>query len=673
MAVYDPFRPNVVVFGDSNSYVFGPALRAWLERELGFARDQVVVKYRSSSAPSHWLATDDPSHLSRLGQLWTLRGRFTHGPSVADALSDRTRLVVIGLGGNASSYTRLQRSVPALLRQVEAAAPRAAIVWRGPPPATRTKGGRWATARQRQVRFEKSVWLQKALEELGFVSLASRRLPKVNSPTRLFVDLMALHGRGPYASVAIGSDEALRRDRALFEKAGGRGDDLRVGPWNSYTAARDGLNTHVPRGAAKHLVDEVLPVARLFARAHLLGDDPTPERAAELYEVVDARALIRSGPPNFRWLRPQKFDKGARVLVTERNGDHVFARERDGDLSGWTLASNLERYEAPGVTAEPDERTEHTAPETPRPAWTVVDSKALVRSGPPSYRSTGEVIKRWSKVTLTETRDGYGLALDTEGTKIGWTALSNLANYHKDNPALRDAAMAPATELELGPSASRGARAIAGVFNRMGGLMQAVASGLGFDVEAALAVWMVESAGRSHQPGQAIIRFENHLLWRRWGQSNASTYDRHFRHGGRRGVSGKSWQKHQYRPSGEGRFASLHGKQAREYEALELASRLAGRSTALQCISIGGPQILVSNFRILGYATPREMYDAFQAEERAHVLGFFDFCEGLRRDGRLIRYLRQRDWSAFGRRYNGSASYGPKIAKQYRLARQLLA
>lgn len=44
---------------------------------------------------------------------------------------------------------------------------------------------------------------------------------------------------------------------------------------------------------------------------------------------------------------------------------------------------------------------------------------------------------------------------------------------------------------------------------------------------AVLAVWRVESGGRTHVPGKAIIRFENDLLFRLWGQENPAPYDNH--------------------------------------------------------------------------------------------------------------------------------------------------
>jgi len=247
----------------------------------------------------------------------------------------------------------------------------------------------------------------------------------------------------------------------------------------------------------------------------------------------------------------------------------------------------------------------------------------------------------------------------------------------KDQPNLRTVALAPAAPVAIDPGWSRTLKGIAQTYNRLGGLMQAVATQLGVDVKAVLAIWKVESGSAGHVPGQAIIRFENHLLYRRWGKSAGSVYDQYFRHGGHAGVSGQSWENHQYRETTSEPFRMLHtGKQEDEYRALRVATRIAGETHAIQCISIGGPQILVSNYSLLGYATPRAMYDAFQGDERYHVLGFFDFCRNQKAPaaGDLVKYLRARNWSEFARYYNGPGqvdTYGKSIGDAFAEARKL--
>jgi hypothetical protein len=128
------------------------------------------------------------------------------------------------------------------------------------------------------------------------------------------------------------------------------------------------------------------------------------------------------------------------------------------------------------------------------------------------------------------------------------------------------------------------------------------------------------------------------------------------------GVPGKPWQNHRFRASAAEPFRPFHGDQAREYAVLDFARDL-GVTPALLSISIGGPQILVSNYHRLGYDAPQEMYDAFERDERFHVLGFMDFCGAS-----LLGKLRAQDWVVFAAGYNGEANadaYGEKLHDTY--------
>jgi hypothetical protein len=187
----------------------------------------------------------------------------------------------------------------------------------------------------------------------------------------------------------------------------------------------------------------------------------------------------------------------------------------------------------------------------------------------------------------------------------------------------------------------------------------------------------VESGGKAHAPNQAIIRFENHKLYELWGKKSPTIYDQHFRHGGRNGHPGMVFENHQFRENTSEPFRNLHtGPQQDEYSVLSLATRLAGKEIAVQCISIGGPQILGSNYKHLGYASAAQMYDAWQASERAHVLGFFDFCRNYPapKAGDFIQYIKDKNWAQFTRYYNGTLqipTYTAWFTEAYNEALQL--
>ncbi|HIK17023.1 MAG TPA: DUF3380 domain-containing protein [Leptolyngbyaceae cyanobacterium M33_DOE_097] len=312
------------------------------------------------------------------------------------------------------------------------------------------------------------------------------------------------------------------------------------------------------------------------------------------------------------------------------------------------------------------------------PVHTVLDANARIRSGSPEWRSTGRRIPRHTRVRIQAVEGNYANVTGVDGTAYGWTARSNLGTFYKDSEVFAAMPLVPLLPLSIASEWSTLKRALVQTYNRLGGLMAAIATELGIELPAILAVWYVESAGRSHTPNQAIIRFENHLLYDKWGAENQTTYDQHFQHGSHNGIAGDRWENHKFREASTGSFQTSHGEQAREYQVLALASRLAGEEIALQCISIGGPQILIAGYRLLGYETPRDMYDAFQRDERPQVLGFFDFCQYKlghgRNRGALLRHLAALNWESFTRGYNGAgqvATYSRKLREAYAAVRDL--
>ncbi|MEP7358442.1 MAG: N-acetylmuramidase domain-containing protein, partial [Anaerolineales bacterium] len=78
-------------------------------------------------------------------------------------------------------------------------------------------------------------------------------------------------------------------------------------------------------------------------------------------------------------------------------------------------------------------------------------------------------------------------------------------------------------------------------------------------------------------------------------------------------------------------------------------------------ISMGGPQIVGFNYPTLGYESVGQMYDAFSADERSQIVGFFDFVQGPGTTSRRVLALQARDFTTFAALYNGpgqAAKYG---------------
>jgi N-acetylmuramidase len=221
--------------------------------------------------------------------------------------------------------------------------------------------------------------------------------------------------------------------------------------------------------------------------------------------------------------------------------------------------------------------------------------------------------------------------------------------FFKDDPALADAPLAPAKRFTRLPGAGTLPGRLARIHNRIGGLMQAFAQGAGIPVAASLAVWAVESGGLAFIPDRPVLRFEIHKFWIHWGEAHADVFDAHFQFGGRGGIEGKPWLKHRFRMAAVDDWAGFHGDQDAEYRVFAFAAALGGREAACLSASFGGPQILGSNFGIIGYQSAAALFDAFAQAERWQVCGFFDYC----RHHGLIGAITSQDWLAFARAYNG--------------------
>lgn len=223
---------------------------------------------------------------------------------------------------------------------------------------------------------------------------------------------------------------------------------------------------------------------------------------------------------------------------------------------------------------------------------------------------------------------------------------------------LQRATSLPVRPVKVQPGWTPQQQAIAATYNRLGGLFELLAERVGITAAAALAVFFVESSGIALRPGLAILRFETHHFWNSWGSRNCTAFDEHFEFGGHNGVPGREWQGHAFSLAAGGPFVPVHdGRQTTEYAALNLAMHLAGEEAAVRSVSLGGCQIMVSNFAMLGYSSASAMYHAFQTNENAHVLGFFDFCahQPAPHPGQLIQHLQHSDFSQFAIYYNGDS------------------
>ncbi|MCL4859213.1 MAG: DUF3380 domain-containing protein [Caldilineaceae bacterium] len=204
-------------------------------------------------------------------------------------------------------------------------------------------------------------------------------------------------------------------------------------------------------------------------------------------------------------------------------------------------------------------------------------------------------------------------------------------------------------------------RRMASMYNRYGQLLFHHAQTNNFATDILAGVMSVEAGGRAFDAGtdKAIIRFEAHVFWDRWGRlaANRAAFNQHFDFN----RTGDRTLNHRFRENPTDPWQNFHGNQQRERQALALATRLANAETANQCMSIGSGQVMGFNFARLGFATASDMVTSFDASERAQIEGMVNFF--LNTPG-LPAAIRARNFNQIARLYNGAgrvAIYAPRI------------
>lgn len=171
----------------------------------------------------------------------------------------------------------------------------------------------------------------------------------------------------------------------------------------------------------------------------------------------------------------------------------------------------------------------------------------------------------------------------------------------------------------------------------------AAAATLGCEVAAIKAVAEVESPRGPFLPsGEPTILFERHVFHRltngRWSKAHPD-------------ISNPS-------PGG-------YGPSSRQHERLQRATAL-DRSAGLRSASWGAFQIMGFNHVYAGHATLQGFINAMYRDADAQLQAFVQF---IRSQPGLTRAIRDKDWAAFARLYNGPDyrrnRYDEKMAAAY--------
>lgn len=299
----------------------------------------------------------------------------------------------------------------------------------------------------------------------------------------------------------------------------------------------------------------------------------------------------------------------------------------------------------------------------------VTDANALLREGPPDYKSKGTKVDKDTEVHVLELAykpgqyNGYArIEPRAGGAELGWTAAANLTSSKDMDPAWK-----PAEALDL-KDLSGDELTMARLYNEKGAFIKSQAERLGITASVAAGTLIAESGGRGYAAdGRPIIRFENHQFYNRWGKNNQETYDKHFSHRTTPNAEGKveRWKDHRFRASEEDEWGDVHANQGREWEVLEFAMDLGSGSEepAAQSISIGAGQVMGFNFAMFGYESAVDMLEKMTNDPTANVGGVFNFIEA---NATAKKAIQDGDYVAFASAYNGpgkAAEYGGIIER----------
>ncbi|NWG18667.1 MAG: DUF3380 domain-containing protein [Chloroflexi bacterium] len=195
---------------------------------------------------------------------------------------------------------------------------------------------------------------------------------------------------------------------------------------------------------------------------------------------------------------------------------------------------------------------------------------------------------------------------------------------------------------------------VAQTWNAYGNLLSRLSDLLAITVKAVVAVLVAESSGRAFAAdGRMIIRFENHIFYRRWGEQHPDIFNRHFLFD--TSSPRNNWKGHQWRPNPESPWVSFHGSQNREWDVLTFA-RALDDTAALSSISMGAPQIMGFNYKSIGYESVQHMFDQFARSAHAQLLAMFDVVKGPGATSPAIQALQGDDYLTFASAYNGPAN-----------------
>jgi len=296
--------------------------------------------------------------------------------------------------------------------------------------------------------------------------------------------------------------------------------------------------------------------------------------------------------------------------------------------------------------------------------------KGIVSSGTLNLREAAnkeakvlEVLKQNTKITILAPEGDEWYKVENKG-KTGFVAKKYIRVAFANNDMLKTIKMEPDTLLEV--NADKAKNKVVTFWNLYGNLIKAMAEIMEVEPQVAMAIFLTESGGKGFDNGKMLIRFENHLFYRYWGEKNLDEFNKYF--------FGTTFKDHKFRETPEAEWQASHpakNQQEVEWKAFEIARKLS-ETDAINSISMGLPQILGSHYTTIGYDTPLDMFNAFNSDIRYHIIGFFDFIQA---NADRTTAARTKDFATFAKLYNGTGQveyYSTAINNMFNLAKEVI-
>lgn len=175
---------------------------------------------------------------------------------------------------------------------------------------------------------------------------------------------------------------------------------------------------------------------------------------------------------------------------------------------------------------------------------------------------------------------------------------------------------------------------------------------LGIETAALQAVIDVECRGSGfNTDGTPVILFERHVMRQRLIANK------------KRSIADEMMRK---RPDLCNTSSGGYGLYSQQHKKLEDAAKF-DRTSALESCSWGIGQVMGYHWYNLGYDTLQQFINAMYKDEASQLEAM---CRYIKNNG-LVNALKNKDWKAFARGYNGPAyaknSYDIKLANAYKL------